>query len=298
MRVAWRTVGAIVGRVVDDAHARRDPLDGLRRIGIDGVSYKKGHRYLIVIVDHDSGRLIWAAPGRDKATLNKFFDKLGKSRCARLREVSADGAEWIAEVVRSRCLNARLAMDAFHVVQWATDALDEVRREVWNHARRSLGDQVLANQLKGCRYALWKNPDNLTGRQQGKLAWVAHTNRQLYRAYLLKEELRLAIRIKGEEGIRLLAHWLNWAAHCQIPAFVELARKVRRHRTAIEESLRSGTSNALVESTNTKIRVLTRVAFGFRSPRALIAMAMPAVGGGCPDLPGRTAPLTFELTPA
>jgi len=78
---------------------------------------------LIVIVDHDSGRLVWAAPGRDKATLNRFFDALGKSRSAKLREVSADGAEWIADVVRSRCLNARLAMDAFHVVAWATDAL-------------------------------------------------------------------------------------------------------------------------------------------------------------------------------
>ena len=84
---------------------------------------RKGHKYLIVIVDHDSGRLIWAAPGRDKKTLNKFFDALGKSRSAMLREVSADGANWIAEVVHSRCLNAKRNMDAFHTVQWATDAL-------------------------------------------------------------------------------------------------------------------------------------------------------------------------------
>ena len=230
--------------------------------------------------------------------MNQFFDAVGKSRSARLREVSADGAEWIASVVRSRCLNARLSMDAYHVVSWATAALDEVRRDVWNQARRGGGDRALANQLKGCRYALWKNPERLTGRQQGKLAWMAHTNRQLYRAYLLKEELRLAIRIKGDEGIKLLAHWLNWASHCRIEAFVELARKIRRHRGAIEEALRSGTSNALVESTNTKIRVLTRIAFGFRSPDALIAMAMLAVGGVCPELPGRASPLAFELTAA
>jgi transposase len=298
MRVAWRTVGAVAARVVADAHGRADPLDGLRRIGIDEIAYKKGHRYLIVIVDHDTGRLIWAAPGRDKATLNRFFDALGKSRAAKLTEVSADGAEWIAQVVHSRCLNARLSMDAFHVVQWATDALDEVRRDVWNAARRDGGDKALADRLKGCRYALWKNPENLTGRQRGKLAWVAYTNRHLYRAYLLKEELRLAIRTKGDEGIALLAHWLNWASHCRIPAFVELARKIRRHRVAIEQALRSKTSNALVESTNTKIRVLTRVAFGFRSPDALIAMAMLAVGGVCPDLPGRTVPTPAELTAA
>jgi len=298
MRVAWRTVGAIVARVVADAHGRCDPLDGLRRIGIDEIAYKKGHRYLIVIVDHDSGALIWAAPGRDKATLGRFFDALGESRAAKLTEVSADGAEWIATVVASRCVNARLAMDAFHVVAWATDALDEVRRDVWNQARRDGGDKALAERLKGCRYALWKNPENLTGRQKGKLHWVAHTNRQLYRAYLLKEELRLAIRLKGDDGIALMAHWLNWASHSQIPAFVELARKIRRHRTPIEQALRSKTSNALVESTNTKIRVLTRVAFGFRSPDALIAMAMLAVGGVCPDLPGRATPIPPELTAA
>lgn len=298
LRIAWRTVGAIVARVVDDAHARRDPLDGLRRIGIDEVSYKKGHRYLIVIVDHDSGRLVWAAPGRDKQTLSTFFDALGKSRCARLREVSADGAEWIASVVHSRCLNARLVMDAFHVIQWATDALDEVRREVWNHARRTDGDKAFADELKGCRYALWKNPEHLTTRQKAKLAWVAKVNDALYRAYLLKEELRLVIRLKGEEGIALLRHWLAWASRCRIPAFVELARKIRRHRTAIEAALRSGTSNALVESTNTKIRVLTRVAFGFRSPEALIAMAMLAVGGCCPELPGRRSPLRAEAAAA
>ncbi|MGH7747609.1 MAG: ISL3 family transposase, partial [Candidatus Dormibacteria bacterium] len=189
-------------------------------------------------------------------------------------------------------------MDAFHVVQWATDALDEVRRDVWNHARRQAGDQGLADALKGCRYALWKNPENLTDRQTAKLAWVAKTNAPLYRAYLLKEELRLVIRLKGEEGVELLAHWLWWASHCRIPAFVALAKKVRRHRVAIEASLRSGTSNALVESTNTKIRVLTRGAFGFRSPEALIAMAMLAVGGVCPELPGRERPVLFEALSA
>jgi len=258
---------------------------------------RKHHRYLTVIVDHGTGRLIWAAPGRDKATLNKFFDALGKSRCAQLTEVTADAADWIAAVVHSRCLNARVSMDAFHVVGWATEALDEVRRDIWNRARRE-GGKALAERLKGCRYALWKNPDNLTGRQRAKLAWVAHTNAKLYRAYLLKEELRLAIKTKGDDAVALLAHWLNWASHSQIPPFVELARKIRRHRVAIEQALRSGSSNALVESTNTKIRVLTRVAFGSRSPEALIAMAMLSVGGVCPDLPGRAKPLALQLAAA
>jgi transposase len=119
-RIAWRIVGVIVTKVVADAHDRKDPLDGLRRIDIDEISYKKGFKYLIVIADHDSGRLIWAAPGSDNKTLNEFFDALGKSRSAMLKEVSVDGADWIAEVVHSRCLNVKMNMDGLHTVQWAT----------------------------------------------------------------------------------------------------------------------------------------------------------------------------------
>jgi transposase len=287
-------VTGIVTRVVADGKARADPLDGLRRIGIDEISYKNSHRYSTVVVDHDSGRLVWAAPGRDRATPGRFFDDLGKSRSAKLKEVSADGADWIADVVASRCLNAKLNMDAFHVVAWATEALDEVRREVWNQARRAGGDAQVAARLTGCRYALWKNPENLTRRQRTKLAQVAYSNAPLYRAYLLKEQLLLAISLKGEEGVELLAHWLNWASHCRAPAFVRLGRKVRRHRLAIETSLRSGTSNARSESANTKIRLITRIAFGSKSPEALVAMSMLSLGGFCPALPGRD--LTTRLS--
>ena len=124
MRIAWRSVGSIVSRVVADGRAAHDPFDGLARIGIDEISYKKGHRYLTIVVDHDTGRLVWAAIGRDKDTLRGFFDLLGAERSARIRLVSADAAEWIGEVVRERAKNATLCIDSFHVVSWATEALD------------------------------------------------------------------------------------------------------------------------------------------------------------------------------
>jgi transposase len=126
LRVAWRTVGAIVTRVVADAETT-DRFANLRRIGIDEVFYKRGHRYLTVVVDHDTGVLLWAHPGRDQKTLEKFFDRLGDERCAAIRLVSADAAEWIGNVVADRCKNAELCLDPFHVVQWATKALDEIR---------------------------------------------------------------------------------------------------------------------------------------------------------------------------
>ena len=177
--------------------ARTDRFANLARIGIDEISYKWGHRYLTVVVDHDTRRLVWAAPGRDKATLNTFFDELGPARCAAITHVSADAADWIAGVVAARCPAAVQCADAFYVVKWATEALDEVRRGVWNTARAVAGTgrgrgrpradapprgSDLARGLKNSRYALWKNPQNLTVRQGAKLEWVAKTDLRLYRA--------------------------------------------------------------------------------------------------------------------
>jgi transposase len=286
LRVAWRTVGRMVTRVAQEAGQGVDRLEGLRRIGIDELSHRKGHRYLTVVVDHDTGRLVWAAPGHDEQTLEGFFDALGQDRASQLTHVSADAAAWIANTVARRCPAAVLCLDPFHIVRWATDALDEVRRQTWNAARRD-GQPALARELKGARFALWKNPEHLTGRQRGKLARVAEVNQHLYKAYLLKEELRLVFKLKGARAVALLDAWLSWARRCRIPAFVKLARSVTDHRAGIQATLLHGLSNGLVESVNTKLRLLTRIAFGFRSPDALIGLAMLALGGLCPPLPGR-----------
>ena len=287
LRVAWVTVGQIVTRVVADADAAAgDRLAGVRRIGVDEVSYRRGHNYLTVVVDHDTGRLLWARPGRDKKTLAGFFDALGEQRCAQVELISADGADWVADVVGLRCPNARLCMDPFHVVVWANDALDLVRRKVWNNARRA-GQTALAHGLKGCRFALWKNPEDLTTKQQAKLAWIIDTNRQLYRAYLLKEQLRQVFAPGGADRILLLDAWLRWAARSRLAPFVDLARRMRRYRDDIANTLAHKLSNARVEAVNTKIRLLTRIAFGFKSVDALISLVMLHLGGYDIRLPGR-----------
>ena len=286
MRVTWRTVGSIVTRVVADARARRDPLEGLRRIGIDEISYRKGHKYLVVVVDHDTGALVWAKPGRDAATVEAFFDEVGPDRCRAIRLVSADAASWISSVAKSRCPNATVCMDPFHVVSWATDALDEVRLQLWNAARKQKL-ALVATGLKGARFALWKNPNRLSDRQKAKLAWIAEINKPLYRAYLLKEQLRHVFQLRGAGGMAMLREWLGWAARSRLKPFVKLAADMRRHLPAIEASLTHGLTNARVESVNTRIRLLQRVAFGYRHPDALIAMSMLSLGGCCPPLPGR-----------
>jgi Transposase len=199
-----------------------------------------------------SDGLVWAAPGRDKATLNAFFDALGPQRSAQITHVSADAADWIATVVAQRCPDAVRCADPFHVVAWATEALDEERRRAWNTARGALDKRRAgratsdARKLKHARYALWKNPEDLTVNQQAKLAWIARTDPRLHRAYLLKEGLRHVFAIKGEEGKHALDRWLSWAQRCRIPSMVKLAQRMRRHRAAIDASLEHGLSNGLI----------------------------------------------------
>lgn len=303
MRIGWRAVGHIITRVAAEAGTGRDPLAGLRRIGIDEISYRKGHKYLIVVVDHDTRLLVWAAPGRDKATVAKFFDALGEDRSAELTHVTADGASFIAGVVTARAPQAIQATDPFHVVSWATDTLDHVRAELWQAARtqpggsapRQRGSRTVqqsagdARALKRTRYVLWKNPGNLTGNQQAKLGWIQKTHPYLYRAWLLKEGLRVIFSLKGpdDDPRQALDKWLQWAARSRIPQFVKLGQKIRRHKAGILASIDNNISNGLTESVNTKIRLITRVAFGFHSPDALIALALLNLGGLRPALPGR-----------
>jgi transposase len=284
MRVTWRTVGSICERVAAEQVAQRDLLAGLKRVGIDDFSHRKGHRYLTVVVDHDTGRLVWAAPGRDRKTVEKFLDLLGAKRCEQIELVSCDMAESIASAVGERCPNAVRCVDPFHVIQLATDALDEIRREVWNDARRA-GQKQVAKELKGARFVLWKNAHRLTGRQRQKLAHIQQTNKPLYRAYLISQQLREIYRVTYHEAVELLDAWLAWARRCRLPPFVKLAKTITKQRPGIEAAIEHGLSNARIEQVNTQLRLITRRAYGFRTPEALIALAMLTLGGLCPRLP-------------
>jgi transposase len=181
-------------------------------------------------------------------------------------------------------------------VAWAIEALDIERRRAWNQAKgrkipespghrgRTVGD---SHKVARSRYALWKNPDDLNGRQRQQLEWIAKTDPRLWRAYLLKEGLRYVFAVKGEEGKEALDRWLSWARRSQLPSFVYLAKRITKHREAIDANLEHGLSQGLIESTNTKIRLLTRIAFGFHGPQPLIALALLALGSHPPQLPGR-----------
>jgi transposase len=249
-----------------------------------------------VVVDDDRGRLAWAGPGRNDAALKVFFDQLGADRAALPADVSAVMADWIARVVANRAPNAVRSPDPFHAVAWGIEALDIERRRAWNQAkgrghtrglgrqRRSTGD---AQHIVRARYALWKNPGDLTGWQRHQLDWIAKTDGRLWRAYLLKEGLRYAFSVKGNDCKLVLDQWINWARRSRIAPFVHLQRKIATHRAAIDIALETSLSQGRVESTNTKIRLLTRITFGFHRYEPLIALGMFALGPHPPRLPGR-----------
>jgi len=145
-----------------------------------------------------------------------------------------------------------------------------------------------AKELKGARYALWRNAEDLTARQEAKLAWIAKISKRLYRAYLLKEQLRQILHIKDKAAIPMLQKWIAWAVRSRIPSFVDLARRVQTNLAGILQALLNNLSNGLIESTNTKLRVLTRIASASKTPTTLIALAYLDRGGHCPPIPGRT----------
>jgi transposase len=306
MRVAWRTVNGILTRVWDEIATRVDLLDGLVRIGIDEVSWRRNHRYLLAVVDHDTGRLVWAGKGNTTATVQSFFDALGPERCAQITHVSADAAPYIGKAAAKNCPRAVRVADPFHVVKWANDALGEVRLEVWRETRRiaransrgrgrspvDADAEFPAHQrvriLTRSRYALWKNPENLTPHQQARLEWIAKTDPRLWRAYQLKEGLRAVLRTPHHEAGDAIDAWCRSARRCRIPQFIDLARMVAEQRAPILAAIEHDLSNAISESVNTRIRLRNRIAFGIKDPDALISLLMLTLSGHAPRLPGRT----------
>ena len=306
MRVEWHSVGSICRRVYEELESRNPSrFDGLCRIGIDETSYKKGHKYMTVVRGHDTASVIWCGIGHGKEVLSRFFELLTPEQRASIRLVSADGARWIASCVEEYCPNAERCIDPFHVVSWATEALDQVRRESWSEAHRQAknapkrksgrpakGENVnpekqQAKALKNSRYALLKNPENLSDAQQTQLHFLTKANPKLYRAYLLKENLRLALKAGSAEIVAALEKWMSWAQRCRIPAFRELRKKIKRHFAAIIATAKHALSNARGEAINNKIKLVIRKAFGFRNLDNLLAMVMLSCSDVRPCLPGR-----------
>lgn len=316
MRIDWKTVGRCVSRTLHEIEPERNVrLNGLVHIGIDETSFQKGHKYITVVLNHDTNTVVWAAPGHGKKVLEQFYRLLTPTQLASIKVVTGDGARWITDCVNEFTPDCERCVDPFHVVEWAMDALDEVRREVWREAYSEAkqirkGSRVRrgrprsddaetqavrrakakADQIKGSAYALGKAPEKLTEKQRLRLEIIQKEDPRLYRAYLIKERLRLILKIRSvEEAAAELKRWLWWASHSRIPAMHDLYAKVKRHKEHILNTIRLGLSNARIEAANNKIKLIIRKAFGFRNIDNLLDMVYLVCSDLTIPLPNRSS---------
>jgi transposase len=267
MRIAWSTVGNVIERVVE-RHKSTDELDGLRFIGVDELSYRRHHEYVTVVVDHLKGCVVWAQKGKNADTLRAFFGQLGPERVANLEAVTIDMSAAYIKAVTEASPQAQIIFDRFHVQRLAHDALDQVRRDEVRQAEPSE-----RKALKKTRWALHKNPWNLTRVEKDKLATLQRANRRLYRAYLLKEALADVLD-RQQPGVarNKLDEWLGWAQRSRLEPFRRVAKTIKKYKDGILAYIRWRFTNGPVEGLNGKIRAITRRAYGFHSAQSLIAM--------------------------
>ena len=284
MRIAWRTVGTILARVVADKldHGR---LDALVFIGVDEVSHGADRQFLTCVADHVKPRIVWAAPGRNAQTLQGFFDQLTDEQKASIKAVSIDMSAGYEKAIRESLPDAQIAFDPFHVVKLGGEAADKVRRAEYNKHGRSSSDT--GKWIKGARYSLLKDTANQTARQLLKLAEVVTTNRAMYRAFLLYGELRYIYRLPKDEAPERLDAWLAWASRSRLKPFVKLARTIRKHKQGVLAAIDLGLSNGRLEALNSKVRLISHRAYGFHSADALIAMIYLCCAGITITLPHR-----------
>jgi transposase len=256
LRIAWDSVGRIVQRVVAD-HLDDRRLSGLVAIGCDEICYRRGRRYLTGAVDHRVGAIVWCAPGRNAQTLQAFFDELGPERAATIRAVSID-------------------MSGGY----------QVRRDEWNAHERS--HTKTGKWIKGTRWSLLKAPAKQTVPQLALLGEVQQANKPMFRAFLLKEELRLLYQL--EDPSLAPSHLHAWASRSRLEALIKLARTLRRHRAGILAAIRLGLNNGRLEGLNSRIRLISHRSFGFHSADPLIASSTSAAPALSSSFPGETSP--------
>jgi transposase len=340
VRIDWATVGRIIERVADDA-VDRDHLSDLFEISVDEVAWRKGHRYLTLVGDHRTGKVVWGCDGKGQAAADQFFDALdppppGSScslpssiepagapssavhaerppswepagimvpfgpaatvpagegiqaawlltgveldlslfaRASRLTAVSMDMTGGYAKAARERAPQAQIVIDNYHVVALATKALDEVRRQHWNELRGQ-GETAAARQFKHDRWALLKNPGDLSDQQAAVLAQIQAGGGKIARAWAMKEMVR-AIFAKGltvDAVSELLDRLLSRLSRCRLKPFVRLGKTIRKHRQGILAARRLKLSNARAEALNNKVKLIVRRAYGFHSAQAALAL--------------------------
>ena len=267
LRIAWATVGAIAKRLVDE-HLDPDRFAGLRRIGVDEISYRRHHRYITVVIDHDTGRVLWAGKGKSSEVLGLFFDQLTTEQLRAIEVISMDMSGAFIKGASERIPEAKIAFDKFHLVRLAIKALDKVRRDTMR-----LLNSKDRRSLKNTRWSLLRNEENRSEADEVTLEQIRKAHGPVFRAHGLKEAFCELLRCQDVAHLeKQMKAWLSWASRCRLKPFVTMGRTIRKYFEGVLTAVKTGLTNARLEGMNNKIRLISHRAYGFHSSQALIAM--------------------------
>jgi transposase len=288
LHTTWHTVDAIVTRLVD-THLRDAPLDHLRRIGVDEVSYHAGHQYLTVVTDHDTGQVVWVHEGHTAATLTSFYDLLGPRRRSRIEAVTMDMARIYREPTRTHLPHAAICYDPFHVIRWAGDALEQAYLATPRPTTITTDTLTPAQTWQKVRTALRTPAEHLTPTGRALINKLRTHHPRLHRAWQLKEQLRDLYRtVHPTDAPAYLKRWITKARRAAATGINTLARRIHRNTTGILNTLTHHLSNSLAEGTNAGIRLIQRRAHGYANLNNLITMIHLCHSGIPTPLPTET----------
>jgi transposase len=233
--------------------------NNLRVLMIDEIALRKGHRYMTVVADYFTGRVIWMGQNRNKKTLGKFFATMTKEQKDRIEAVAMDMWDPFINRVRHHCPQAKIVFDHFHIVQAFGRIIDKVRRQEFSKADAD-GRKV----LKGSRYVLLKNEDNLTDQQHSRLDAILELNETLAVMYILKDQLKMLYYYSDRRKVkRALINWYSIASTVEYKSVRGFIKRLQRHEYGILNHADFPISTSPLEGMNNKIKVIKRKAYGF-----------------------------------
>lgn len=259
----WSTVKAIDRAYLE---AKLGPVDlrGVEQIAMDEFAIQKGHRYATVVVDAQSKRVLWVGRGRKREDVRPFFELLGAEGRDQLKAVVMDMNAAYEEEVRARCANAEIVYDLFHVVaKYGREVIDRVRVDEANRLRH---DQPARAVIKGARWLLLRNRSNITKHaDRVRLNELLAANRKLCTTYVLKDDLKHLWEYRYEGAARnFWRSWYDRAIRSRIEPLKKFARKLKGYLWGILAHCRWPLHTSLLEGINNKIKVIKRMAYGFR----------------------------------
>lgn len=286
MRCAWETVTAIINRTVDELLDTRR-LDTLYRIGVDEICYRHPHKYLTVIGDHDTKKVVHIQPGRSTESLASFYKQQHDSGLESIEAVSMDGSKAYRVATETHVPNARICFDPFHVMQWVNRALDRVFADASSANRRAI--DLSSSDWRKARTALRTGAERLTDKRRSLVTTITDHDARVGLAWRLKERIRDLFRtVEISRAESYLREWIDEAVGSGIPAFTALAQQIQKHSTGIIAAVELGISNGLIEGINAKIRLISARGYGHHSAETLTSMIYLNLGGIAPKLPTQT----------